>query len=57
MYEMKETSPGFYSLSLSLPPGTYQYIFFHRGERIPDPLNQDKVYSPEGKIASQMVVK
>jgi hypothetical protein len=57
MYEMKETSPGFYSLSLSLPPGTYQYVFFHRGEQIPDPHNQDKVYSPEGKIASQIVVK
>jgi hypothetical protein len=57
MYEMKETSPGFYSLSLPLPPGTYQYVFFHRGERIPDPHNQDKLYSPEGKIASRTVVK
>jgi hypothetical protein len=56
MYTMKETSPGFYSLSLPLPPGIYQYVFFHRGERIPDPYNQDKVYSPEGKIASRTVV-
>jgi hypothetical protein len=57
MYEMKETSPGFYSLSLSLPPGVYEYVFFHRGERIPDPHNRDKVYSSEGKIASRTVVK
>lgn len=57
MYEMEETSPGFYSLSLPLPPGTYQYVFFHRGERIPDPHNRDKVYSPEGNIASRTVVK
>jgi hypothetical protein len=56
MYEMKETSPGFYSLSLPLPPGTYEYVFFHRGERIPDPHNRDKVYSREGKIASRRVV-
>jgi hypothetical protein len=57
MYEMKETSPGFYRFSLPLPPGTYQYVFFHRGEQIPDPRNRDKVYSPEGKIASQVVVE
>jgi hypothetical protein len=57
MYEMKETSPGFYSLSLPLLPGIYRYVFFHRGERIPDPHNRDKVYSPEGKIASRTVVR
>jgi hypothetical protein len=57
MYEMKETSPGFYTLSLPLPPGVYEYVFFHRGERIPDPHNRDKIYSPEGKIASRTVVK
>jgi hypothetical protein len=57
MYEMEETSPGFYSFSLPLPPGTYQYVFFHRGERIPDPGNRDKIYSPEGKIASRTVVR
>jgi hypothetical protein len=57
MYEMKETSPGFYRLSLPLPPGIYEYVFFHRGERIPDPRNLDKVYSPEGKIVSRIVVK
>jgi hypothetical protein len=57
MYEMKETSPGLYNLSLPLPPGTYEYVFFHRGERIPDPRNRDKVYSPEGKIASRIVIR
>ncbi|MDR1862537.1 MAG: isoamylase [Treponema sp.] len=57
MYEMRETNPGSYNLSLSLPPGIYQYVFFHRGERILDPHNRDKVYSLEGKTASQAVVK
>jgi hypothetical protein len=57
MYEMEETSPGLYRFSLPLPPGTYHYVFFHRGERIPDPHNRDKVYSTEGKIASRAVVK
>ncbi|GHV70629.1 hypothetical protein AGMMS49928_19160 [Spirochaetia bacterium] len=57
MYEMKEKSPGLYSLSLPLPPGTYHYMFYHRGERIPDPANTRRVYTKEGKIASEAVVK
>jgi hypothetical protein len=57
MYEMKEAGPGFYSLTLPLPPGTYQYVFFHRGERILDPYNPAKVYTREGKTASQAAVK
>jgi hypothetical protein len=32
-------------------------VFFHRGERLPDPHTRDRVYSPEGKIASRIVVK
>jgi hypothetical protein len=43
MYELKETSPGVYTLTLALPPGTYQYVFFHRGERLLDPNNPNKI--------------
>jgi hypothetical protein len=57
MYELEETSPGYYSLTLALPPGTYQYVFFHQGERIPDPYNHEKVYAKNGKAVSQATVK
>ena len=57
MYEMRETSPGFYSLTLSLPPGRYQYLFFHRGEEIPDIINAKSLYTREGKIVSEAVVQ
>jgi hypothetical protein len=57
MYELPEKSPGVYSLILPLPPGVYQYVFFHRGQRIPDPHNANRVYTREGHIASEAVVR
>jgi hypothetical protein len=57
MYEMRETSPGRYTLSLPLPAGTYQYAFFYKGERLPDPNNTRRVYSRDGKVACEAVVK
>jgi hypothetical protein len=57
MYEMKETSPGLYTLTLPLPPGTYQYSFFYRGERIADPYNPYKVYTKNGMAVSQAIVQ
>ena len=56
MYELRETSPGFYALTLSLPPGTFQYAFFYRGERIPDPENTRRLYSRDGKVISEAAV-
>jgi len=56
MYELREGPPGFFSLHLPLPPGRYQYVFFHRGERVPDPENPTWVFSREGKVASEIVV-
>jgi hypothetical protein len=57
MYEMREVRPGVYSLTLPLPPGVYQYVFIHRGERIPDPHNPSRVYTREGAIASEAMVR
>jgi hypothetical protein len=57
MYELKEVSPGSYGLTLPLRPGTYQYVFFHRGERILDPNNFSRVYTKDGKVASEAVVQ
>ena len=56
MYELRETSRGFYTLSLPLPPGTFQYVFFHRGEQIPDPANTRKLYTRDGRIVSEATV-
>jgi hypothetical protein len=57
MYEMRETSEGLYTLTLALPPGIYQYIFFYRGERYLDPFNSAMVYSREGRSVSQVQVR
>ncbi|MDR2158542.1 MAG: glycogen-binding domain-containing protein [Treponema sp.] len=57
MYELKENPPGYYTLTLPLPPGRYQYVFFHRGERRLDPYNFNRVYTKEGKTASEIVIQ
>ncbi|MCL2264999.1 MAG: isoamylase [Treponema sp.] len=56
MYELREIQSGVYSLMLPLPPGTYQYVFIHRGERHVDPNNSSRIYARDGKAASVIVV-
>jgi hypothetical protein len=53
MYELKEISPGFYTLTLPLAPGNFQYLFFHRGEQVLDPENPSRLYSREGRVVSE----
>lgn len=57
MYEMPEVAPGRYALTLPLPPGTYRYAFFVRGDRVLDPANPRKVYAADGKTASEAIVR
>jgi hypothetical protein len=57
MYELAESPAGTYSLTIPLPPGTYQYVFFHRGERYLDPYNFRRAYTKEGNIASEVVLE
>jgi hypothetical protein len=57
MYELAETKPGFYALTLPLPPGIYQYILYHRGERVLDPNNLNRVYTRDGKPANEAIVR
>jgi hypothetical protein len=57
MYELKEGPPGNYSLNIPLPPGRYQYVFFHRGQRYLDPNNASRVYSKDGRVASEIVIQ
>jgi hypothetical protein len=57
MYELQETTPGHYALALPLPPGTYHYVFFHRGQRVQDPYNHNRAYTVEGMVVSEAVVR
>jgi len=56
MYELREYPAGVYSITIPLPPGSYQYVFFHRGERYADPDNPQRVFSRDGRIASEIVI-
>ena len=56
MYELREVSPGFFTLTLPLPPGRFQYVFFHRGEPVPDPSNMRRLYRRDGRAVSEAVV-
>lgn len=57
MYELREYPEGNYTINLPLPAGVYQYVFFHRGQRYLDPFNSRRVYSKDGKAASEMVIE
>ena len=57
MYELKEDSEGMYSLVLPLPAGSYQYVFYHNGERMLDPYNFRRTYNGEGKAVSEIVIE
>jgi hypothetical protein len=57
MYELKEGPSGIYTINIPLPPGRYQYVFFHRGERYLDPNNASRVYSRDGRAASEIVIQ
>jgi len=56
MYELKETQAGVYNITIPLPPGTYQYVFFYRGQRFTDPYNPRRIYARDGSAASEIIV-
>jgi len=56
MYELREGPAGVYSITIPLPPGVYQYVFFHRGERFVDPYNPRRSYARDGSAASEIIV-
>jgi len=57
MYELREGPAGNYTINIPLPPGTYQYVFFHRGQRFVDPYNTKRIYAKDGKAASEIVIQ
>ena len=56
MHRMTEESPGRYRLHLRVPAGTHYYEFISSGERLPDPLNERRVYNREGNRVSVLQV-
>lgn len=56
IYELSETSPGFYELSVPLPTGTYYYAYFVGTVQIPDATNPKRAYTEDGRTASVLVI-
>jgi 1,4-alpha-glucan branching enzyme len=56
MYRLTETTPGPYTITLTLPPGDYYYCFVSDGLRIPDPQNPLKGFLPGGVVVSAVSV-
>lgn len=57
MYEMTETSPGQYELTLPLPAGTWYYAYFDGMTQVPDGSNREQAYTRDGRIASVVTVQ
>jgi len=56
MYELKEEPAGIYTFTLPLPSGTYQYVFYYRGQRVVDSYNPRRSYARDGSAASEIEV-
>lgn len=57
VYELQETSRGFYELELYLSPGTYYYTYYKGLTAFVDERNPDRAYTKEGKVASVLSVQ
>lgn len=56
IYELKETSPGFYELELPLPRGKYYYNYYIGLTPIMDNTNPNKEYTADGRSANVIFV-
>lgn len=57
IYELKETSPGFYELELPLPKGTYYYSYYEGVSSFIDATNPERAYTADGRVASVITVQ
>lgn len=57
IYELKETKPGFYELTLPLPRGKYYYNYYLGMTAIVDKTNPNRVYTQDGRAASVIEVQ
>ena len=56
IYELKETSAGFYELSLPLPKGKYYYNYYIGLTPVTDNTNPNKEYTADGRSVSVIEV-
>ena len=56
IYELTETSEGFYELTLPLPQGKYYYNYFIGMNRLVDTSNPKRAYTEDGRVSSVIVV-
>lgn len=56
IYELEETKPGFYELTLPLPRGTYYYSYYIGLNSYIDKTNPNKAYTNDGKQTSVITV-
>ena len=56
IYELKETKPGFYELTLPLPRGKYYYNYYLGMTAVVDKTNPNRVYTQDGRTASVVEV-
>ena len=57
IYELKETSKGFYELELPLPKGKYYYNYYIGLTPIVDNTNPNKAYTADGRTSSVIYVE
>ncbi len=57
VHELTETRPGVYELSLPLPSGEHRYAFLVGGDRVPDPLNPERLYDTAGRTVSVIRIR
>lgn len=57
IYEMKETSPGLYEMTLPLPPGTYYYNYYAGMRPFIDRANPNRAYTSDGRAVSVITVQ
>ena len=56
IYQLEETSPGFYELDLPLPTGKYYYNYYIGLTPILDNTNPNKVYTLDGRTSNVITV-
>ena len=56
IYELKETSPGFYELNIPLPAGEYYYNYYLGMNAIVDTTNPRRAYTADGRTTSVIIV-
>ena len=57
IYELEESEPGFYQLSIPLTTGTYYYNYYLGMNAIVDKTNPQRAFTKDGRISSVIVVQ